>query len=437
MSLKNILIQYFTIILVSCLIFVSTIQAQVPGDLIGTHIEDLGGDDTYNSALIKDGKLIAAGTTDVNGNPDTVLAKYQLAVGGLIFDPTFNLGAPIIHDFKPGNNEESNGNWVDVDGIDTDFDGIDDDYEIYVGGTVFAGTTYGGVSKFSSDGVLDPVYALNTGDALLCPESHSPDGFVNDAGEVFMTGNQFSTQSDNDFWTGKLDSTGIPDAAFGTDGCKVEFGVAGNETGMSTMDYDGTVLTAGMTTDSDTDIHMIRYISSGGYDLTFGGGTGKVVTRPDAILLPQTYKLQVKDAAIMKWFNLRRILVVGTGLFNNGLNTELFMVRYFRNGTINPVFGSAGTGAVTTDLGLSNPIAEAVAIDNNLRIIVTGNTITGMWVARFLVNGALDLAFGVGGVVTTAGNERVVDVIIIPNGRDILVVGKDGNGDAFLKLFKG
>ena len=50
--------------------------------------------------------------------------------------------------------------------------------------------------------------------------------------------------------------------------------------------------------------------------------------------------------------------------------------------------------------------------------------------------GVLDPAFGVGGVITTAGWENAKDILITPNGLNILMVGDQGN-DGMIALFKG
>ncbi len=77
-----------------------------------------------------------------------------------------------------------------------------------------------------------------------------------------------------------------------------------------------------------------------------------------------------------------------------------------------------------------------MTVDTNLNIIVAGNIPTGMWIARYDPLGVLDPGFGVGGVVTTAGNEKVSDVLMHPNGLDIVIVGSDNN-DGLIMLFKG
>ncbi len=128
--------------------------AQAPGDLLFTWHEDLGGTDTFNSMKVRSGKVVVAGTTDVNGSDDLVLVQYQIP-GGFGLDPAFNGGAPIIYDHAAGPGQASSGDWVDLDGIDTNGDQVDDDYEIYVGGTVFGTAVFPGALKFSSTGVRD------------------------------------------------------------------------------------------------------------------------------------------------------------------------------------------------------------------------------------------------------------------------------------------
>lgn len=410
--------------------------AQAPGDLLFTWNEDLGGTDTFNSMKVRNGKVVVAGTTDVNGSEDLVLLQYQIP-GGFGLDPAFNGGTPIIHDSVNGPGQASSGDWVDLDGIDTNADQVDDDYEIYVGGTFFGAAAFPGALKFSSTGVQDQGWGAFNGEGLLCADSFGPDGFATDAGEVFVTGEQIANPLvDSYFLTGKFLATGMGDAVFGNGGCQVEFVVGGLERGVATMDYDGMVLTVGNTSQpTGTDVHMIRYQNNGALDPGFGGGTGKVTTASITVggigYLPH-----VKDGVVMRRNNARRIVVAGLGILPGGVSQELFLVRYRGNGNLDTAFGAAGTGVVADSFGLAGISPIAVTVDRNLNIIVAGDTPTGLWIARYDLFGVLDPAFGVGGVVTTAGFENVRDVLMAPNGLDIVIVGNDNN-DGLIMLFKG
>ncbi len=330
------------------------VQAQVPGDVLFTWNEDLGGTDTYNSMKVKNGMVVVAGTTDVSGSEDVVLAQYTTA-GGFGFDPAFNGGAPIIHDHAVGPGQDSFGDWVDVDGIDTNGDQVDDDYEIYVGGTVFGAAAFAGALKFSSTGVQDLGWGAFNGESLLCADAFGPDGFATDAGEVFATGERIVFPLvDSYFYTGKFLATGIADAGFGPGGCQEEILAGGIERGVATMDYDGNILTVGNTSQATgLDVHLIRYMNNGALDATFGGGTGKVTT-VSITVGGIGYLPHVMDGVVMKRNNARRIVVAGLGILPGGLSQELFLVRYRGNGNLDTAFGVAGTGVVNDSLGLAS-----------------------------------------------------------------------------------
>lgn len=104
-----------------------------------------------------------------------------------------------------------------------------------------------------------------------------------------------------------------------------------------------------------------------------------------------------------------KILVAGVSA--NGANLDFSLARYNENGTLDTTFNY--DGVVTTQIGSDDDQAQAIALQENGKIIVAGSTYNGQdsdfALARYNSDGSLDLEFGLGGIV----------VLPIGNGNDI------------------
>jgi uncharacterized delta-60 repeat protein len=128
--------------------------------------------------------------------------------------------------------------------------------------------------------------------------------------------------------------------------------------------------------------------------------------------------------------------IVAVGVSFNGSSQDFALVRYKRNGSLDPSFGSGGK--VTTDLG-GDDVAASVAIDSQGRIVVAGYRcnyfnesscdLARSALARYEPNGTLDPSFGAGGEVTTyiGGWSQAHSVAIDSRGR-IVAAGYSASG---------
>jgi uncharacterized delta-60 repeat protein len=93
---------------------------------------------------------------------------------------------------------------------------------------------------------------------------------------------------------------------------------------------------------------------------------------------------------------------VVAGRSSNGSNNDFALVRYTTNGALDLTFGTGGK--VTTPVGSGN-MANSVAIQTDGKLVVAGYSYNGtnydFALVRYTTNGALDLTFGTGGIVTT------------------------------------
>ena len=126
-----------------------------------------------------------------------------------------------------------------------------------------------------------------------------------------------------------------------------------------------------------------------------------------------------------------KVIVAGSSSSNAG--TFVTLVRYGRDGGLDPSFGNGGK--LVTPVGPNNDSALAVAVQADGRIVVAGSTAqagTGQdfLVLRYLADGRLDAGFGSGGQVITSFGvdaDRALAVAIQPDGK-IVVGGESQSG---------
>jgi len=98
-----------------------------------------------------------------------------------------------------------------------------------------------------------------------------------------------------------------------------------------------------------------------------------------------------------------------------------------------------GDGKATSMIGFSNDVAESVAIQNDGKILVGGWSFTGsysdMALVRYNANGTIDLPFGAGGRINgMVGSESYLKTILVQSDGKILVAGNNP-GDILLDRF--
>ncbi len=169
--------------------------------------------------------------------------------------------------------------------------------------------------------------------------------------------------------------------------------------------------------------------ASGDLDATFGNG-GKVLTPLGS---------GNDDARGLALQSDGKIIVCGF-VSNGGSNSDFALVRYNQNGSLDLSFGNGGKVITSIGNGDDGDTALAVAVQPDQKIVVAGSTFRGIGtftdfvVVRYLPNGTLDSAFGVGGIsVTDLLNNRddyARALAIQPNG-EIVVGGISHSGSDF------
>jgi uncharacterized delta-60 repeat protein len=194
-----------------------------------------------------------------------------------------------------------------------------------------------------------------------------------------------------DFAVMRFKTTGAPDSTFGTAGKVVTPVGPGDDYGQTVLiQTDGKIVVTGYSMNgSDADFSLVRYLSNGALDATFGTG-GKVTT-------------SITSGPDIGWGAALQTdgkIVVG-GTIPNGTGGDYGVLRYKTNGTLDSIFGVDGI-AVFSDL--IGDVGTDLKIQPDGKIVVCGYSgSVGSYdfsVIRLLTNGTPDAAFGTGGKAT-------------------------------------
>ena len=275
---------------------------------------------------------------------------------------------------------------------------IQPDGKILVGGASFnGGNNDFAIVRVTTTGTLDPTFG--SGGKVITPvllghEDIFAMGLQSD-GKIVVAG--YTINFDYDFAVVRYLSNGVVDNTFGSSGeAVVDFDFT-NDTGFSlVVQSDDKIVVVGATEDANPHVGMLRLTANGSLDNTFGIG-GKVTSSIGTVSVAREVLLQSDG----------RLIVIGYTTTSG--NTDFLLVRYSNNGIIDPTFGS--NGSVTSPIGTSLDYAWDGALQSDGKIIVVGDSFNGantdFVVARYLSTGQLDATFGNGGVkVNDFGNDE-------------------------------
>jgi uncharacterized delta-60 repeat protein len=175
------------------------------------------------------------------------------------------------------------------------------------------------------------------------------------------------------------------------------------------------VVAASCVANTVVNVCVFRYLADGTLDTTFRG-TGYVISTNGNLIDAQSVALQ--DS---------RIVVVARCL--NGASIRFCYERFTANGNLDTGFGANGRITLTAGVGTQNgDQSHAGAIQPDGKLILVGqcaqNNKSNFCMARFTLNGALDLQFGIDGTVinsVSAGANQLYAIAVQPDGK--IVVG--------------
>ena len=410
--------------LIFSLVFYSTIcfaQSGYPDLTFRDHgqiVDHLGGtlDFLKTIELQDDQKILAAGFSNAGSTRDMAVVRY-LSDGSR--DSTFGTDGLVLIDFAQGS--DACNAIVELN-----------DGRILLAGDVQAGNDYDyGVTRLFSDGNIDSTFGINgkvitdIGGAYEIPYAMK----VQQDDKIVIAGHSPGNGGDADFAMVRLYPDGKVDSTFGEAGIVKTNITRSDEARDLAILPNGRIILAGFTTSLGSDMAdfaMIRYLSDGSMDKTFGVG-GMAITDLEGFGRGDYANSMLIEAD-------GKIVLGGAANFAPGAEGDLGMVRYKPDGERDSTFGVNG---VFIHGLASNDKIESIARQSDGKYILSGVTnvlFSQDWLlARVNNNGTLDTSFGDEGLIVSsfAGDGDWASDVLIQ--KDSRIVQAGYNGD-FTKL---
>jgi uncharacterized delta-60 repeat protein len=256
----------------------------------------------------------------------------------------------------------------------------------------------GSVIALAAAGDLDPRFSGN-GKVVTYGYGPANDAVVERNGKIVVVGRKDFESGGFGFAVARYQPNGTLDRTFGGDGVVVTRIGDFAEAHSVAVDRRGRIVAAGEgSCRLATCFAVVRYHRDGSLDPSFGGDGISVVRFPRGGSRAYALALQGDGRIVLAGWIL---------IYGDALDDERFAVaRLRRGGRLDRSF--AGDGRRTVDFGYGDDVAEAVAVQPNGKIVVTGfgtrnlyRTKSDFAVTRLLPAGALDPSFGGDGRVTT------------------------------------
>ncbi|HVE58784.1 MAG TPA: FG-GAP-like repeat-containing protein [Pyrinomonadaceae bacterium] len=296
------------------------------------------------------------------------------------------------------------------------------------GKIVVAGRSAGdlAVARLNSDGSLDSTFDGDGIAVLVLPDSQEIlDIAIQPDGKIIMGGNTGNSPPAQDFMVVRFNANGTPDAAFGTGGNGVfqtSFNDADNFSSIA-LQTDGKIVAGGSTNFGD--FALLRLTATGSLDSTFDTD-GKLTT-------------SIRESDF-----LNKVLIqpdgkiIATGSTRNaGQSVDAAVVRYNPNGTLDTSFDV--DGIATTDDGPFEETFAAVLQPDGKIIVTERRDFNTSALIRFNSNGSLDTSFHGDGKFTFPASlytNTTANAVALQSDGKIIITGKVGP-DLFLSRLLG
>lgn len=282
------------------------------------------------------------------------------------------------------------------------------------------------VLRYDSTGKLDPSFGT-AGIVTTNLGSNADEAralAIQNSGEIVVGGIFYNT-SDRDFVVLRYSTDGLPDSAFDADG-KATVDLGSTDEAYALVISGNQIILAGSTDDqTNQDFALVRYNSNGSLDPSFGNG-GKVITNFGST----PFGIWGDDAKAIALQSDQKIVVAGTT--HDGTHSNVALARYNMDGTLDLTFGLGGK--VITSIG-SDANVSAIKLQTDDKILVAGSEVISgkandFMIVRYNPSGTLDTSFGSAGKVTMTLGTRddiVQDIIIQQDGK-LVAVGYTDTG---------
>jgi uncharacterized delta-60 repeat protein len=342
-------------------------------------------DDGFAVTIQPDGKIVVAGEMGIGGpNPRVAIVRYETD-GSL--DPSFGGGDGKVSidftrrdDFAYAVRIQTNGKIV------------------VAGAAAYSANSRFALARLTSGGSLDPTFG-GDGKVMtnLTPSYDWANGMaLQPNGKIVVVGSVSAGSRNGKVGVLRYRSDGSLDPAFGGDGIVRTDPTPTFDDGLAVgVEVDGQIVVAGAAgvAGPNERFVVLAFQPDGRLDPTFGGD-GMVFTD----LTPKAddpYGIAIQDDG--------RIVVAG-GAGRGGPDPKFALVRYKRDGSLDPTL--RGDGTVITNVTPHDDGAYSVAIDPDGRIVAAGpagsdGPAPRFATVRYLADGTRDTTFGGDGKVST------------------------------------
>jgi uncharacterized delta-60 repeat protein len=372
--------------------------------------------DINASAIQTDGKIIAAG------------GRYN----GEIFEYIFTL--------RRYNTNGSLDNTFGIGGIVTTIIGNQGSnilsIKIQADGKIVAAGYYGGglqavfaLTRYNTNGSLDNTFGIGGIVTTSIGTSSSADAIdIQADGKIVAVGASRVGSSQYHFALSRYNTNGSLDNTFGIGGIVTTSIGTSSDAGAIDIQADGKIVVAGRgISGSQSFFALTRYNTNGSLDNTFGIG-GIVSTFIGTSSSAGAIDIQADG----------KIVAAGQG--KNGAQYHFALSRYNTNGSLDNSFGSGGI--ISTSIGTLSRIYD-IAIQTDGKIVAAGYSDIGTQyncvLTRYIINGSLDITFGINGLVTTSigTSSSLASGIEIQTDGKIVAVGSasDAGGQILLARY--
>ena len=366
-----------------------------------------GGDSVQALAIQQDGKIVVAGYAYNGSNDDFALARYNPDGSP---DTSFDGDGMLTTAFGTGNDA---GQAL----------AIQQDGKIVVAGYAYNGSNYDFAlarynpdgspdASFDTDGKLTTVIGAGTdiANALALQQD----------GKIVVAGYAVNGSSD-DFAAARYNPDGSRDTNFDGDGrLTTAIGAGDDQARALAIQPDGRIIVAGQAlVGSNNDFAVTRYNPDGSLDTSFDGD-GRLTT-PVQTGNDFAHALAVQQDG--------KIVVAGEAY--SGSNYDFALTRYDRDGSLDASFNY--DGKLTTAIGTDSDVAHALAIQQDGKIVAAGTALIGTYdfaLVRYNPDGSLDTGFDDDGKLRTAigtSTDEAQALALQQDGK-IVVAGKTFNG---------
>jgi uncharacterized delta-60 repeat protein len=404
--------------------------------------QNLGGDDIAIGTVIQgDGKIVTVGIIDQQTTIDFYLRRYNRDGSD---DNQFNNNAKTTTP-NLGSDVRAAATVVQKDGF------------FYVIGQIGAGVSAAAnifIAKYRADGSLETTFGGQSGAPAgfsfvgTAVDDEIPSAAVIQSdGKILIVGSVFNELAqDKDIIIARFNSNGSLDTTFGVAG-KVITPIGDEDKALEVkLQQIGTeeriVVTGSTGVAGSEDMILLRYLSTGALDTTFGSG-GKVQTSfgsgsdvgRDLVILPGN-----------------KIFVVGETASGSSGKSDIALARYNSDGQLDLSFDQDGKKTINVSASTSGSDgALKVRLDSKGKIVILGyadSASTGVDSALVRLNsdGNLDASFGISGVLLTsigsgASGDNAFTIDINSRDNSIVIAGgienSTGNLDSFVAKYQG